>query len=252
MTSQGSTIQGITKKRLLDVEIPLPPLYQQKAIASLLETWDTAIEKTESLIAAKEKRFKWLLKTFTKPAKDWKKSAMSDSFDLGRGRVISKKYIEENKGIYPVFSSQTFNNGELGKINTFDFKGDYITWTTDGANAGEVFFRTGKFNCTNVCGTAKPKDEKEIYACFIAYYLKGKTKKYVSYVGNPKLMNGVFGTIPIRYPSYIRQQVISHILNTAQQEIVLLEKLAETYRAQKRGLMQKLLTGKWRIQLGDD
>ena len=252
LTSQGSTIQGITKKRLLDIEIPLPPLYQQKAIASLLETWDTAIEKTESLIAAKEKRFKWLLKTFTKPAKDWKKSAMSDSFDLGRGRVISKKYIEENKGIYPVFSSQTFNNGELGKINTFDFKGDYITWTTDGANAGEVFFRTGKFNCTNVCGTAKPKDEKEIYACFIAYYLKGKTKKYVSYVGNPKLMNGVFGTIPIRYPSYIRQQVISHILNTAQQEIVLLEKLAETYRTQKRGLMQKLLTGKWRIRLGDN
>ncbi len=240
---------GANAKDFSSFRIPLPTLPEQKAIASLLETWDTAIEKTEALIAAKEKQFEWLLKTFTKPARGWKKSTMSDSFDLGRGRVISKKYIEKNKGIYPVFSSQTSNNGELGKIDTFDFGGDYITWTTDGANAGEVFFRTGKFNCTNVCETAKSKDEKEIYACFIAYYLKGKTKKYVSYVGNPKLMNGVFGTIPIRYPSYIQQQVIAHILNTAQQEIVLLEKLAETYRTQKRGLMQKLLTGKWRIQI---
>ena len=247
--ANGITRFGLTTKSYQKIRIPFPPLSEQKAIASLLETWDTAIEKTEALIAAKEKRFKWLLKTFTKPAKDWKKSTMSDSFDLGRGRVISKKYIEENKGIYPVFSSQTSNSGELGKINTFDFEGDYITWTTDGANAGEVFFRIGKFNCTNVCGTAKPKDEKEICSCFIAYYLKGKTQKYVSYVGNPKLMNGVFGTIPIRYPSYIQQQGIAHILNTVQQEIVLLRKLSEQYQTQKHGLMQKLLTGKWRLQI---
>ena len=245
----GSGVPTLNRNDVHKQSILVPPPSEQKAIASLLETWDTAIEKTEALIAAKEKRFKWLLKTFTKPAKDWKKSTMSDSFDLGRGRVISKKYIEENKGIYPVFSSQTSNSGELGKINTFDFEGDYITWTTDGANAGEVFFRIGKFNCTNVCGTAKPKDEKEICSCFIAYYLKGKTQKYVSYVGNPKLMNGVFGTIPIRYPSYIQQQGIAHILNTVQQEIVLLRKLSEQYQTQKHGLMQKLLTGKWRLQI---
>jgi|GEM_PF-2152198 len=29
-------------------------------------------------------------------------------------RVISKKYIENNKGIYSVFSSQTLNNGIIG------------------------------------------------------------------------------------------------------------------------------------------
>ena len=245
---QGAVRANIGQKDLSKIPLVIPPVNEQKAIASLLEKWDTAIEKTETLIEAKEKRFKWLLKTLTQPTKEWQKSTMSDSFDLGRGRVISKKYIEKNKGIYPVFSSQTSNNGEFGKINTFDFEGNYITWTTDGANAGEVFFRKGKFNCTNVCGTAKPKDEKEICARFIAYYLKGKTKKYVSYVGNPKLMNGVFGTIPIRYPASVQQKAIAHVLSTAQQEIALFEKLIETYRTQKRGLMQKLLTGEWRVK----
>ena len=30
-----------------------------------------------------------------------------------------------------------------------------ITWTTDGANAGDVNFRNGKFYCTNVCGVLR-------------------------------------------------------------------------------------------------
>ena len=49
----------------------------------------------------------------------------------GRGRVISKKYILEHAGIYPVYSSQTTNDGILGYIDTYDFDGEYLTWTTD-------------------------------------------------------------------------------------------------------------------------
>ena len=40
----------------------------------------------------------------------------------------------------------------MGYANTYDFEGKYLTWTTDGANAGKVFYRNGKFRCTNVCG----------------------------------------------------------------------------------------------------
>ncbi|MBI5306947.1 MAG: restriction endonuclease subunit S [Planctomycetes bacterium] len=60
---------------------------------------------------------------------------------LGRGRVISNIEIADNAGDYPVYSSQTANNGEMGRINTYDFEGEYVTWTTDGANAGTVFYR---------------------------------------------------------------------------------------------------------------
>ena len=70
--------------------------------------------------------------------------------ELSRGRVMSKEYLAENAGKHPVYSSQTANNGEIGRINTFDYDGEFITWTTDGANAGTVFHRTGKFSITNV------------------------------------------------------------------------------------------------------
>jgi type I restriction enzyme, S subunit len=54
--------------------------------------------------------------------------------------------------------------------------------------------------------------------------------------------------IPISLPKLSVQQNIAHTLNTAQQEITLLKKLADQYRTQKRGLMQKLLSGQWHIK----
>ena len=85
--------------------------------------------------------------------KTWQQLKIMDICDLGRGRVISRNEIRDNPGNFPVYSSQTINNGEMGRLGSFDFSGEYVTWTTDGAYAGTVFYRNGKFNCTNVCGT---------------------------------------------------------------------------------------------------
>ncbi|MEQ8182091.1 MAG: restriction endonuclease subunit S, partial [Smithellaceae bacterium] len=68
--------------------------------------------------------------------KGWKKCRVRDICNLGRGRVISAQEIERNPGVYPVYSSQSLNNGIMGSIDTFDFNGECITWTTDGAYAG--------------------------------------------------------------------------------------------------------------------
>src|SRR6056297_3027929 len=89
---------------------------------------------------------------------EWNLPKASYIFDIGRGRVIAKTELEDD-ATYPVYSSQTKNNGILGYIKTYDFKHDQLTWTTDGANAGTVFLRKGKHNCTNVCGTLTPKKE---------------------------------------------------------------------------------------------
>jgi len=45
---------------------------------------------------------------------EWK--LLTQVADLTRGRVISKGYLADNLGNYPVYSSQTLNNGEIGKI----------------------------------------------------------------------------------------------------------------------------------------
>lgn len=102
---------------------------------------------------------------------EWKALAHGDSkiAELRRGRVMSKGYLVENAGDYPVYSSQTAKNGEIGKINTFDFDGEFLGWTTDGANAGTVFYRTGKFSITNVCGLIKINNETELSYKYLFY-----------------------------------------------------------------------------------
>ena len=50
-------------------------------------------------------------------------------------------------------------------------------------------------------------------------------------------------------PTYEEQAAISKILELAGEEIRLLTKRLEALRAQKKGLMQRLLTGKVRVKI---
>lgn len=174
---------------------------------------------------------------------EWIEKKVKELCIIGRGRVISQDEINSNPGIYPVFSSQTANNGEMGKIETFDFEGEYVTWTTDGANAGTVFYRSGKFNCTNVCGTLKEKENDSLDLQFFSYLLSTEAKKHVSYIGNPKLMNGVMAEVKLNLPKDKPEQThIAEILSTADEAIAHTEALIAKYQRIKTGLMQDLLT----------
>ena len=44
---------------------------------------------------------------------------VDEIFNISRGKVMSKDYIKDNAGDYPVYSSQTENNGVLGLISTY-------------------------------------------------------------------------------------------------------------------------------------
>lgn len=145
--------------------------------------------------------------------KEWKLSQVRYLFRIGRGRVIAQTEIEEN-GIYPVFSSQTKNNGCLGYINTYDFDLEQITWTTDGANAGTVFLRSGKHNCTNVCGTLQPfikelnmKYQKYALEHIAFYHKRADTNGY-------KIMNNEMAAIHTIIPPYREQERIANYLDS--------------------------------------
>ena len=134
---------------------------------------------------------------------------------LTRGRVISKEYLANNLGDYPVYSSQTVNNGEIGKINSFDFDGEFVSWTTDGANAGTVFYRSGKFSITNVCGLIKIQNNLELNYKFLFYWLSIEAKNHVySGMGNPKLMSHQMEKILIPIPPLSVQTEIVKILDS--------------------------------------
>ena len=143
---------------------------------------------------------------------EWKK--LGDIANLVRGKVISKDYIRDFKGEYPVYSSQTADNGVMGCINSYMFDGEYLTWTTDGAYAGTIFRRKGKFNITNVCGLIEVNDGN-INQNFLYYWLSKTAKSYVlEGMGNPKLMSNVASTIEIPIPSLPEQARIVGILDT--------------------------------------
>ena len=126
---------------------------------------------------------------------------------------MSKDYLNANIGDYPVYSSQTVNNGMLGKIKTYDYDGECVTWTTDGANAGSVFYRNGKFSVTNVCGLLKAKSN-DVNMKYLSYYLGMIAKQYVNAgMGNPKLMSNVMEKIPVAIPPLAEQERIVGILD---------------------------------------
>ena len=121
-------------------------------------------------------------------------------FRVTRGYVLSATVTTDfrnDENCYPVYSSQTACNGLLGYYKDYLYE-DAVTWTTDGANAGTVRYRTGKFYCTNVCGVLL--SDGVIASEMVAEALNRISKKYVSYVGNPKLMNNVMAEITLSLP----------------------------------------------------
>jgi type I restriction enzyme S subunit len=54
--------------------------------------------------------------------------------------------------------------------------------------------------------------------------------------------------MPIWLPDLETQKNIGEYLGEIDKEIDLLKQLADKYKTQKRGLMQKMLTGEWRVK----
>jgi restriction endonuclease S subunit len=178
---------------------------------------------------------------------DWRLVKVSSIATVGRGRVISHREIARAlTPTYPVYSSQTSSNGVMGYLDSYDFEGEYVTWTTDGANAGTVFHRNGRFNCTNVCGTIKV-DRND--ARFVSLILSRIAPRYVSrQLGNPKLMNDVMKQVEIPLPhSIAEQRAIAAALTDVDRLVDGLDSLIAKKRGLKQAAMLQLLTGQVRL-----
>ena len=243
-----STIPDLNHNDFYSIKIPIPPTKEeQKAIAEVLSDTDNLIQALEKRIAKKRQIKQGAMQKLLTPKDDWEVKKLGEIFTITRGLVLSidnlyGDIIGDYK--YPVYSSQTINKGLTGYYTDYLFENS-ITWTTDGANAGDVKFRKGKFYCTNVCGVLK-SDKGYANLC-VAEAFNSISKRYVSYVGNPKLMNNVVANIEIALPPIEEQVLIADILSDMVSEIETLEKKLEKYKQLKQGLMQELLTGKTRL-----
>ena len=167
----------------------------------------------------------------------WTTYKIQNIAEIGRGRVISSVEIERQKHpLYPVYSSQTSNDGVMGYLDGYMFDGEYITWTTDGANAGTVFYRKGKFNCTNVCGTLKIQPNFDCY--FVSLVLQQATQKYVSSnLANPKMMNNTMASIKISMPNIESQRQLSKVFQTLDSCLLVHQRTCKMYLKEKQYLL---------------
>ncbi|GAA9063358.1 restriction endonuclease subunit S [Helicobacter pylori] len=224
-----------------EYEVPVPPLEIQQEIVKILDAFTELNTELNTELKARKKQYEYyqnmlldfkginqnhkdakmsaktypkrlksLLQTLAPKGVEFKK--IGEICLIKRGRVIAKKILQEN-GKYPVYSSQTLNNGILGFIDTYDFDGEFLTWTTDGAYAGSVFYRNGRFSITNVCGLLQVIQDNILHK-YLYYILQITAPLHVSSgMGNPKLMSAAMQQITIPIPPLEIQQEIVKILD---------------------------------------
>ena len=211
--SAGSTFESLNSNVIFNAIISIPNSKEQEKIGAFFSKLDKLISLHQSKFEKLQKIKKSMLqKMFPKNGAsvpeirfagftwDWEQRKVSEMFKVTRGYVLAATVTAEKQTEdtpYPVYSSQTKDNGLMGYYKDFLYE-DAITWTTDGANAGTVNFRDGKFYCTNVCGVLL--SDKVQADKMISEALNNVSKGYVSYVGNPKLMNNVMADISIMLP----------------------------------------------------
>ena len=272
----GVTQTNLRKEEVLECPIYLPPLPEQKAIANILQTWDTAIEKTEALIAAKERQFGWLVtylisNQFENP--NWNRTTIGSIGEISSAGV-DKKILDGERSVRLVnyldvyhrdlIFSENLNHtvtAPSNKINKCSVQKGDIFFTPSSEIRGD--FGHSAVAMENISDAVysyhiirlRPSiDIDLLYSAYafrvcsfykqISRFADGSGQRYVVSQNN-------FRKIKVALPPLPEQKRIAHTLNTAKQEIDTLKKLVDKYRTQKRGLMQKLLTGKWRVKTND-
>ena len=253
-TGTGLKVFGISYPNLAKFTFAMPTLDEQKAIANTLRDMDNLIAANQrKLDLLKEQKKGYLQKMVPKNGAkvpelrfegfvdDWEERKVKDIFKITRGQVLAATETSEEKSDispFPVYSSQTKNNGLMGYYKDYLFD-TAITWTTDGANAGTVSYRSGRFYSTNVNGVLI--SDKGYTNKAISEILNLEAWKWVSHVGNPKLMNNVMGDISIMIPSSFEEQDrLSDFLNQLDDTIALHQRKLDLLKKQKKGFLQKM------------
>ena len=209
LVGAGSTFVEVSGKQMAVMELMMPPtMREQQTIGGFFQQLDHLItlhQRQPFLHSTPDISLSVrLIHPFY--TSSWEQRKVSELFRVTRGYVLAATQTETTKTDekpYPVYSSQTKDKGLMGYYKDYLYE-DAITWTTDGANAGTVNYRAGKFYCTNVCGVLLSNEVKANQ--MIAEALNSVAKGYVSYVGNPKLMNNVMADIVIQIPTQAEER----------------------------------------------
>lgn len=267
ISRQGASRYKLNKDTLSKLPILVPPLNEQLKIYKLFTSWDSAIEKTEALIAAKKKQFEWLCTNLlSKRKKSLGFSGKSTPTAFGVIFSLFKK-VNTTCADYEVLSvtkdgivsqSEYFNKEVASKDKSKYLIVDKHTLVMSGLNfwMGAIDFQT--IRDTGIVSPAYKTfklNEGPYSRKYLRYFVRSHYMTKIlldssiqgaSIVRRNLDMEWLSNSL-INLPSLEEQIDIANILSLAEKEIDGLKLLAEKCRIQKRGLMQKLLTGEWRV-----
>ncbi len=268
----GFTGQGSFNKRELGrVILLVPPLAEQKRIAEVVSTWDEAIEKVGKLIEAKQKLKRGLMQQLL--TKDRRFRAFKDQkWQRKRLRDVAERVTRKNdSGCSHVLTA----SGEHGLVDQAEFF-DRAVASEDLSDyfllrRGEFAYNRSSMNGYPF-GATKRLDRYEqgvlsiLYICFCVDRTRANPD-FMAHLFDSGLLNrglraitqvgarahGLLNVTPsdfmeleIELPSMEEQLAITNTLSAADRELAVLAATKNMLEQQKRGLMQRLLTGEIR------
>lgn len=262
--TSGSMVK-ITKSAVESLEVPLFTLDTQKSIANLICTWKEAIEKTERLISDKEKLFRWLLKTLISDQEnnpEWQKVKLGDVACIANKKALQrlsdKKLLTVKLHCLGIKINKTSFNPKINPKGRPYFerkKGEFLVGRQNFHNGGfgVVPLELDGYIASNAITSVNLKPDR-LNTDFLFYsFSRINYYKRIGYVmdgtGQKELSDKQILHLSLSLPSLSQQKQIAQTLNAFREEIDLLKQLTEKYRTQKRGVMQKLLTGQWRVKV---
>lgn len=229
------------------IEIPCPPLAEQKRIAEILSTWDRAIETTEKLIANSESQKKALMQQLLTGKKrlpgfsgEWKPKKLKALIEVVYG--TSPKGIEKQGGQFPIIGT----GGVVGQTDQITHDKPSIVIGRKGTIDKPQFVQ-GAFwaiDTTYFC-KAKACDLRWLYQVFTTI----DWRRYNEASGVPSLSRSTIYSISVLTPPEEEQIAIRSFLERADAEITRQTLQLKKLRCEKSALMQQLLTGKRRVKI---
>lgn len=287
----GTTRQKLTLSVLRSIPLALPPLEEQKAIAGILSTVQSAIEKTEKVINAlknfKESMMKHLF-TYGPVAeeeaekvelketeiglipKHWEVVRLGEVFDVKQGKQLSSKESKEGKTLRPFLrtSNVLWNKIDTSSISYMPFsdeefetlklrRGDILV--CEGGDVGRTSVWEGQLEeCAyqNHLHRLRPK-ENNIVNYFFSYWMEYAICLRGLYVNSanrttiPNLSAQRLKSFLIPLPPLEEQQKIAQILQSIDQRIEKEEKYKNALQNLFKSLLHNLMTGKIRVRVKD-
>jgi len=265
---QGHSVVHIYANHLKKLLLPLPPLPEQKKIAEILSTWDKAISKYDTLISKYELRKKALMqKLLTGKVRfkefdeqEWKEVRIRDFGKVVTGSTPPMK-DENNYGIdYCWVTAQDFTEKYIikSKIMVSEQGSKFCRLVPEGSILITCIASIG---LNAIAGTQLGTNQQinsiivnENFNNEFIYYLiefnKNLMKSYAGQTAVPIINKNTFENIKLFCPKMVEEQrKIASVLTAQDKQIDLLKKQKAALEQQKKGLMQKLLTGEVRVRV---